>query len=85
MRCGIGSSPPRLVSSIDGYRFGGYFGLTGDLAVRARNGADGSSRALLQCVNVARARTSPAGTTENQSCPISGLMCRQFVDGVEPG
>ena len=31
MRCGIGSSPPRLVSSIDGYRFGGYFGLTGDV------------------------------------------------------
>jgi hypothetical protein len=40
------SQPPRVFSSVDGYRFGGYFGLTEDLEVRALNAAKRSSQEL---------------------------------------
>jgi hypothetical protein len=41
------SQPPRVFSSVDGYRFGGYFGLTEDLEVGPPNAAKRSSQELL--------------------------------------
>jgi hypothetical protein len=43
LRIGIHRQPISLFSSIAGYRFGGYFGLDGDLQARARNAAERSA------------------------------------------